>query len=362
MSTQYTWVQWNKHKRVYDTVLLAGVVLFLIIFMAISSVTVPKGQATSPLTLAIRATGSCAILMLHLILAIGPLARLYPNRFAPLLYNRRHFGVTMFCVGLVHGGLVLLWYGAFGKVDPLTAMFTMNTRYGSFVGFPFELFGIAALAILFLMAATSHDFWLKNLSPRVWKTLHMGVYVAYALLVMHVALGALQAERSMLFPVLLGIGVVVLCLLHLIAGLREVRADASALAKPTSGWLDVASVEEIPADRAKVVKLKTDGNGCDRVAVFRHGDHGEKISAVANVCAHQGGPLGEGKVVDGCITCPWHGYQYRPEDGQSPPPFTEKISTYELRVQGERVLLNPEPLAPGTPVPPAVIGETSNGQ
>ena len=42
------------------------------------------------------------------------------------------------------------------------------------------------------MAATSHDFWLLMLTPRSWKALHMAVYVAYALVVMHVALGYLQ--------------------------------------------------------------------------------------------------------------------------------------------------------------------------
>ena len=355
MSVSYTWVQWNKHKRIYDMLLLLGVVLFLAAYIGISLATTPQGQATSPLILVIRATGSCAIFMLHLILAIGPLARLYPNRFAPLLYNRRHLGVTMFLVALVHAALVYLWYGGFGVVDPLTAMLTMNTRLDSWTGLPFEWFGMIALTILFFMAATSHDFWLKNLSPRWWKALHMGVYVAYASLVLHVALGAVQAEASMVYPALIGGGAVVLVLLHLIAGMREVKADASARAKPASGWMDVASVSEIPRDRAKVVKIKGD-SGCDRVAVFRHGEQGEKLSAVASVCAHQGGPLGEGKVVGGCITCPWHGYQYLPENGQSPPPFTEKIPTYELRVQGERVMLNPQPLEPGTPVQPAFIG------
>jgi sulfoxide reductase heme-binding subunit YedZ len=51
------------------------------------------------------------------------------------------------------------------------------------------------------MAATSHDFWLANLSAPVWKTLHMLVYLAYALLVLHVTFGALQSEVS---PVLTG--------------------------------------------------------------------------------------------------------------------------------------------------------------
>jgi hypothetical protein len=41
--------------------------------------------------------------------------------------------------------------------------------YGKFIGFPFKALGLVALLILFLMAATSHDYWLVFLSPPVWK-------------------------------------------------------------------------------------------------------------------------------------------------------------------------------------------------
>jgi nitrite reductase/ring-hydroxylating ferredoxin subunit len=51
----------------------------------------------------------------------------------------------------------------------------------------------------------------------------------------------------------------------------------------------------------------------------------------------------KGKILDGCITCPWHGYQYLPHNGQSPPPFTEKVSTYDVRVREGKVFLNPKP-------------------
>jgi sulfoxide reductase heme-binding subunit YedZ len=112
--------------------------------------------------------------------------------------------------------------------------------------------------------------------------------------------------------------------------------------------VDVGPVDEIPEKRARVVCLR----GRERVAVFRYGG---RVSAVSNVCAHQAGPLGEGAIIDGCVTCPWHGYQYRPEDGQSPPPYTEKIPTYEVRVEGGRVMLNPEARPPGAPVEPARI-------
>ena len=118
-------------------------------------------------------------------------------------------------------------------------------------------------------------------------------------------------------------------------------------------WIDVCAVDDIDHNRAKVVQIE----GQDRIAIFRHNN---TLSAVTNVCAHQGGPLGEGKVVDGCITCPWHGYQYKPACGSSPPPYTEKIATYELRVDGRRVLLNPEPNEPGTHVEPAAFDPWPN--
>ena len=42
---------------------------------------------------------------------------------------------------------------------------------------------------------------------------------------------------------------------------------------------------------------------------------GDTIDAIADRCAHQGGPLHEGEVADGCVTCPWHGSTFRLADG-----------------------------------------------
>lgn len=362
MSNAYRLVQWNHHKRVYDAVMAAGILGYLAVFVGVGSLAFRGDNAISPPILLMRALGTCAIILLHVALAIGPLARL-DRRFAPLLYNRRHLGVATFLVSLLHAAVAIGFYGAFGVDNPFEAMLARygSSSLGSLSGFPFELFGLVALLILFVMAATSHDFWLANLGARVWKWIHMLVYGAYAAVVMHVALGALQSERSPVYPLLLGVGIAIVGGLHLIAGRRELARDARALPVPTSAseqedvWIDVGSVDEIRPDRAKVVCLK----GRERVAVFRHND---SISAVSNVCAHQGGPLGEGKVVDGCITCPWHGYQYLPANGQSPPPFTEKIATYQVRVNGRRILLHPKALAPGTLVEPARIQTEEEGE
>jgi nitrite reductase/ring-hydroxylating ferredoxin subunit len=42
---------------------------------------------------------------------------------------------------------------------------------------------------------------------------------------------------------------------------------------------------------------------------------GERIFALHATCAHAGGPLDKGTVVNGCVQCPWHGARYRIEDG-----------------------------------------------
>jgi nitrite reductase/ring-hydroxylating ferredoxin subunit/DMSO/TMAO reductase YedYZ heme-binding membrane subunit len=284
----------------------------------------------------IRALATAAFLILHVILSIGPLARLNPA-FLPLLYNRRHLGVTMFLVALAHAAFALVQFHALGNVNPFVSLLTSGGR--------FQLLGAAALAIFFLMAATSHDFWLANLTPRVWKTLHMGVYLAYALIVLHVALGALRSEARPVLAVATGAGMVWLLALHVVSGLRE-RAGDRDTPRGNEGWVDAGAVEQFVDGRARIVCAG------ERIAVFRYDG---KFSAVSNVCRHQNGPLGEGRVIDGCITCPWHGYQYLPGNGRSPAPFTEKVETYDVRVAGGRVYVRPEPHAPGTPVEPAHV-------
>jgi sulfoxide reductase heme-binding subunit YedZ len=348
VSVRYVAIKWTAARCMYDAVIVAGIIAYLagFVFLGQSSSMEHVGPI-DPVVL-IRARGTCAFLMLNVVLCIGPLARFDP-RFLVLLSNRRHLGVATFLVALAHATLAVGHYRGYRRLKPLLALFTADTKYG-LTAFPFETLGLAALVVLFLMAATSHDFWQKNLSPGVWKGLHMLVYPAYGLLVMHVALGALQQETNLVYPALVGAGAITVASLQLAAGLRERRREARALTMPqgfeSEIWIDVGSVDEIANNHAKTVCLA----GQERVAVFRYDGH---ISAVTNVCAHQGGPLGEGKIVDGCITCPWHGWEYRPEDGRSPPPFTEMIATYRVRVEGRRILLNPEPLPPGTPVPPA---------
>jgi len=341
VSAGYRAVQWAPGKLVYDGVLVGLLTLYLGLFLAVTLALRPEITAETAL---IRALGTAALLLLHVVLAIGPLARL-DRRFLPLLWNRRHLGVTMFLCALAHGAFSFFQFHALGDRNPLVSLLAGNREIGSLAQFPFQPLGAAALVILFVMAATSHDFWLANLTAPVWKALHMGVYLAYGLVVAHVALGALQDERAPGPAIAMATGLALILALHLAAAARERRVDRARLRAGAEGWVEVGTPEEIAEGRAKVVSLSG-----ERVAVFRHED---RISALSNVCQHQNGPLGEGRILDGCVTCPWHGYQYRPEDGASPPPFTERVPTFRVRVEAGRIFVDPRPLPPGTRVEPA---------
>jgi nitrite reductase/ring-hydroxylating ferredoxin subunit/DMSO/TMAO reductase YedYZ heme-binding membrane subunit len=346
MSHAYRSVQWNPQKRRYDLALWLGIALFLGSFIGGA---LWRDANADGMTLAIRGTAVAAFLLLTLILSIGPLAR-FDRRFLPLLYNRRHLGVSMFVLASVHVALVLLQFHAQGTVNPLVSLLAAGAPRAPGSPFPFELLGLAAWVVLLLMAATSHDFWLANLHPPLWKALHMLVYLAYAALLFHIALGTLQQERSPVYATLLvGAGIWVFGL-HALAGWRERRGDVAQRGDPADGYVDAGRALDIPDGRAVTVTA-----GGERVAIFRDG---ARLCALSAVCRHQNGPLGEGRIVDGLITCPWHGYQYRPEDGCSPPPFTDKVATYRLKIRDGRVWLDPTPLPPGTPVPPAQLGHS----
>jgi len=352
MSVSYRPVQWTGYKLAYDIAVGLGVAAYLIVYLRYAPGWI-EAPTIGGAELRMRAFGTCTFWMLTVILCIGPLARL-DRRFLPILYNRRHFGVLTFFVATAHLYAVLGWYAAFSPIDPWVAILVSNTDVTSFTGFPFEWLGLAALAILFAMAATSHDFWLAFLGPRTWKTLHMLVYLAYGLVVMHVVLGVVQAEESGAFPLMVAVSLALVGGLHIAAGRAEERHDrAHAALEATDGeWVKALRIDELEDGRGRTVTLP-DG---ERAAVFRHG---RKISALWNACAHQNGPLGEGRIQDGCVTCPWHGFQYRPEDGCAPAPFTEKVPTFRVRRDGDYVLIDPRPLPPGTRTVPIVLEENA---
>ena len=342
MSVKYIPVQWNNVKWKYNFILLTAVFGYITLFLVFGKNMQTLEGTINFQILAARAFGSLAFFMISFILCIGPLVRL-DNRFLPLLYNRRHFGVITFFVAVTHAGYVMNWYYGFSAINKFEAMLFANTSFTQILGFPFEIFGICALLCLAILAFTSHDFWMKFLTPPIWKKIHMSIYVAYIFIVAHVALGAMQSHQHSAFTIAFVVAAVGVAVLHLAAFYRENQVMHEKTNK--KGWVKAAKLTDMKDGFANITLLE---NG-DRVAVFLADG---KLSAISNACAHQNGPLGEGKIIRCLVTCPWHGFQYNITNGQSPAPFTEQIPTYNLEIRGKNIWIDANANKPGTYVKP----------
>jgi nitrite reductase/ring-hydroxylating ferredoxin subunit/DMSO/TMAO reductase YedYZ heme-binding membrane subunit len=350
MSVAYRPVQWNAFKLGYDALLVSVIASYVTLFQSVSRALFAGNIALSAPILAMRAWGSCAFLLLSFVLCIGPLTRL-DKRFLPLLYNRRHAGVLMCLVACVHAYQVLGFYYAWGKRPKLEALLSYDNQFSA-GSLPFIWFGLLALLIVSVMAVTSHDFWQKFLGPTFWKSLHMSAYLAYASAVLHVAFGPVQREGQLAFRLGFWLVVLAVLVLHVSAALSSTRGDRAPASDADDGWLDVGDLHDLKEGYARAVCPKEG----ERIALVRKNN---KLYALHGICAHQRGPLYEGRVKDGCLTCPWHGWQYKAEDGRSPPPFQEQLSTYRLRLKNGRVLVDPRALPEGTatqPVDLALLG------
>ena len=90
-------------------------------------------------------------------------------------------------------------------------------------------------------------------------------------------------------------------------------------------WTTVAASDEVTETSPKEVVL-----GEHILAIFRHQD---RLYAIDGMCAHQGGPIAEGTVEHGCVTCPWHGWQYELETGIQTINRQPLQRTYDIREQ-----------------------------
>ncbi|MDE0297342.1 MAG: Rieske 2Fe-2S domain-containing protein [Candidatus Poribacteria bacterium] len=71
-----------------------------------------------------------------------------------------------------------------------------------------------------------------------------------------------------------------------------------------------------------------------RIAVFN--DDGE-FCALSNVCAHAMGSLARGRVKNGVVTCPVHGYAYDAKTGACQTDARLRVQAYEVMVEDGEV-------------------------
>jgi nitrite reductase/ring-hydroxylating ferredoxin subunit len=94
------------------------------------------------------------------------------------------------------------------------------------------------------------------------------------------------------------------------------------------GWHDLMRLPELP-DRRPVRRML----GEVAVLAVRQGD---RVHVLADRCSHLSGPLAEGSLDDGCLTCPWHHSTFRVADGSVVHgPATAPQPVFRTRIAGD---------------------------
>lgn len=337
-------------------------------------------NASAP-TVTLRTASISAYVLLHVVLLIGPWSRFSP-KVRGWYKHRRHLGVTSFLLAFLHANIVFTTVFARSVANAWSATFVV--------------FGTTGLLILSVLAMTSWDWFQKHIAwkwwtvihaavlaiflgevwavmatwqsfglaaptwalvafgafvlywivvapwgiaPHIfkvlngWKQLHVLIYVAYIALVLHVYFGAAILFGDGWAQPLVLVLFAIVALSHLAGWIVNWREKKErTVAEPAhEPWHDVCAFGELQSD----VGRRVDIHGLP-VAIFLHDG---KVLAFFGHCAHQKGPLWQGKIVSGYLTCPWHGYQYSVKDGKSPKGFDDAVPFYQTKVENGRVFV-----------------------
>ncbi len=99
------------------------------------------------------------------------------------------------------------------------------------------------------------------------------------------------------------------------------------------GFQLVARAEEIPVGGAKVVEVNA-----REIALFNVNG---MFYAIYNICPHQGGPLGEGRLKGHVVSCPWHDLAFDVRSGLATDGGGNCVGSYQVRVCDGEVFVGP---------------------
>ena len=106
------------------------------------------------------------------------------------------------------------------------------------------------------------------------------------------------------------------------------RADLLRLVSPDRDWSDALQTNELKEGKPKMAVV-----GDAKIFLLKRGGG---VLAIGAVCSHAGGPLEQGALDDGCITCPWHGSKFRVDDGSVVRgPAATSQPAYDVRIEAD---------------------------
>ncbi len=98
-------------------------------------------------------------------------------------------------------------------------------------------------------------------------------------------------------------------------------------------WVSIGSINEIPLRGARCIK-----NGDMTIALFRTAEN--KIYAIEDKCPHKNGPLSQGIVHDGCVTCPLHNWVISLESGLTQGADKGQTLAFPTKLIGNEILIS----------------------
>jgi nitrite reductase/ring-hydroxylating ferredoxin subunit len=104
---------------------------------------------------------------------------------------------------------------------------------------------------------------------------------------------------------------------------------ANESAAPAPGWHDVCALEEIPDGDILARVLRG-----HELVVYRSG---AQVSCLPNYCPHRGWPFDGGRVRDGILECPFHGYEFRLDTGECLTSSYCSLDPHPIRIRDGRV-------------------------
>jgi nitrite reductase (NADH) small subunit len=98
-------------------------------------------------------------------------------------------------------------------------------------------------------------------------------------------------------------------------------------------WVAIGTVDDIPLRGARCVK-----NGTMTIAIFRTAT--DQIYALEDKCPHKNGPLSQGIVHDGCVTCPLHNWVISLSTGHAQGADEGATLAFPVKVEAGQIYLD----------------------
>ena len=97
-------------------------------------------------------------------------------------------------------------------------------------------------------------------------------------------------------------------------------------------WVEIGRIEQIPVRGARCVNTPA-----GKIAVFRTAEN--QVYAIENRCPHKGGPLSEGIVHGGSVTCPLHNWVFDLATGEAQGADEGRVRTFAVEVMDGRIFM-----------------------